>query len=309
MSFEEPIHAVSDRLPRRVNNATPERRTATASEALADSGDRLPSWVTRQDVSHLQHAVGNRAVSGLIMQREVLPGRRKRRRKAEDDELAEMDRANADWEAERDEEEVDPTVNPFAALAGLESDIEPARVTPRKAVREPEKPKGPTLEMFQAAGDSVPQLQAIAFGDIPADVAKEMRRQWRMAWGKVGGRKFTTVDELKRAAEKSLGVRQDAEESQSIYSGSGGALNVRALKGIGSKKAQKERAEFDAGTGATWHIHYGEHVKYGSMGETRINFGGKTKAAVLQELKERAAPVADKSNLQQCRTWINKNLR
>lgn len=98
-----------------------------------------PQGLTPQGVARLQCLAGNRATGQLItLQLQPLPGRTKRRRLAQKDELAEMDRVNTAWQArreERDEDghdnESDPTHNPFAVL-GQQSARERARLAAKR---------------------------------------------------------------------------------------------------------------------------------------------------------------------------------
>jgi hypothetical protein len=69
---------------------------------------------------------------------------------------------------------------------------------------------------------------------------------------------------------------------------------------------------YDAGEGAYWHIHHGEHVKFGGQGETRINFGGRTRNKILRQLrgKRNLTPQSQEGaqTYHQCVNWILRNL-
>lgn len=327
MSFEKVTDLDSTVVVRPTKRGQPDAAGRVASLGV----DSRVSLLAQRHVVELQRVLGNRATSELVSQQiaeavtvqrkggaekgMVLPGRGKRRRQAQEDELAQMDAANEAWEAGRDEEEEaeDPTANPYAVLDGLEEAEQAERdrreaeelERKRKAAEEAERKKGPTLEAFQKAGNDVQKLKAINFGDITEDVAKEMRRLWRMhpSW-------YPTIGELVKAAGGKVAERVDWDQADSRPSLGGGRINAKGRQGVGgSKKAKKQAIEFDAGTGATWHVHYKEHVKYGSRADTRVDFSGRTKQEVLKQLSAAAASVPDKANLQKCRIWINKNLK
>jgi len=71
--------------------------------------------------------------------------------------------------------------------------------------------------------------------------------------------------------------------------------------------------KFDSGTGAGWHIHFGEHIKYASNNATRVNFGGRTRQQVGYALEQKiqenglAATKADQDFIA-CKTWIRNNI-
>lgn len=76
--------------------------------------------------------------------------------------------------------------------------------------------------------------------------------------------------------------QQSLKEAASASSNSG-VLNAVKGKAVGGLT---KRVEFDAGVGARWHVHYGEHVKFGSRDDTRLNFGGRVGADILDALTD-----------------------
>lgn len=71
--------------------------------------------------------------------------------------------------------------------------------------------------------------------------------------------------------------------------------------------------KFDAGIGAGWHVHYGDHIKYSNNNATRINFAGRTRRQVgyaLEQAIQAQGLAATKANADfiACKTWIRNNV-
>lgn len=73
------------------------------------------------------------------------------------------------------------------------------------------------------------------------------------------------------------------------------------------------RNAFNAGDPNDWHIHHGEHIKYGKLGQSRVNFDGRSRKKIRKELGENI----DRFNLsntvtspyfRECINWINENI-
>jgi len=69
---------------------------------------------------------------------------------------------------------------------------------------------------------------------------------------------------------------------------------------------------YDAGDGALWHVHHGDHVKFGGQVNTRINFGGRTRNQVLRQLRGRRnltpqTPDGARTYME-CVRWILRNV-
>lgn len=68
---------------------------------------------------------------------------------------------------------------------------------------------------------------------------------------------------------------------------------------------------YDAGAGGDWHIHYGQHIKYDGMNETRVNFHGRSRKQIRRELGaiiDRYAVLQNTvrgQNFRACINWIN----
>jgi hypothetical protein len=80
-------------------------------------------------------------------------------------------------------------------------------------------------------------------------------------------------------------------------------------KDIGSVVIQK----FDAGIGEGWHIHYGNHVKYDSNNDTRVNFGGRTRRQIGYAWEEKINEhglmgTKETADFISCKTWMRNNL-
>lgn len=76
---------------------------------------------------------------------------------------------------------------------------------------------------------------------------------------------------------------------------------------------QRVIQRFDAGTGAGWHIHYGEHVKYDSNNATRVNFGGRTRRQIgyawEQVIQDHGlAETKTTPDFIACKTWIRDHI-
>lgn len=63
-------------------------------------------------------------------------------------------------------------------------------------------------------------------------------------------------------------------------------MGAKALqrKVLQAKVMQRER--FDAGSGSVWHIHH-DHIKLGNNQDSRVNFNGRSKKDIRQELGEK----------------------
>ncbi len=104
------------------------------------------------------------------------------------------------------------------------------------------------------------------------------------------------------------GLSSDKQSSSPYLRGS--SANAVQLKGVVQRA--NGRNAYDAGIGANWHVHHGEHVKYDGRNETRVNFAGRTAQQVLTEL----AQVIQNNNLgyttvnnphyNSCIRWINR---
>ncbi|WP_417603289.1 hypothetical protein [Owenweeksia hongkongensis] len=68
---------------------------------------------------------------------------------------------------------------------------------------------------------------------------------------------------------------------------------------------------YNAGEGAYWHVHHKDHVKFGGLGETRINFNGRKRNWVLKQLHKMRnnTPQSKKGaeTYRACREYILKN--
>jgi hypothetical protein len=68
---------------------------------------------------------------------------------------------------------------------------------------------------------------------------------------------------------------------------------------------------YDAGAGEYWHVHHGDHVKFGGLGGTRINFGGRNRSQILRQLRgQRNVPPRSHQgaiSYRQCVNWILRN--
>ncbi len=74
-----------------------------------------------------------------------------------------------------------------------------------------------------------------------------------------------------------------------------------------------QRAGFDAGIGAGWHIHYQDHVKYASNNATRVNFQGRTRRQIgyaWEQAIQANGLAGTKANADfiACKTWIRNHI-
>ena len=82
----------------------------------------------------------------------------------------------------------------------------------------------------------------------------------------------------------------------------------------------------DAGTGAGWHVHKRDHVKFGDLDGTRINFAGLSASQVQRKMRaiHTSCPVGggvckpyvpvctcgrDNYGFGACMRWVAKNLK
>ncbi|AEE47690.1 hypothetical protein [Cellulomonas fimi] len=282
-----------------------------------------PSALSAWRVQHLQRTLGNRSTTALIrdggtvaVQRAkpnqgarsgqvVLPGRSKRQRQAEQDELDLMEQANVDAEAQHDEDEADPTVNPFGVLADEEAEGAAAE-QPGEAVDQPTAPVQPpapvrpTLAELRA-DTSTAALRSRLEPYYGVEKAGHMSRVLR-----IGKTPVSTIEELESAAARSARDLANRNETPAPSSSRGGSLNVRTGKPVpGLTKGKGDG--FRAGVGAAWHVHY-DHVKYGSDAATRVNFPGRDVATIEAAVAAALARTTDRTGYEACRVWMNANL-
>ena len=209
-----------------------------------------------------------------------LPGRSKRRRQAQNEELAAMDAENAAWERRREAEEE----------AEDDTDDEVEQVESPVVAKAP----APTIEALQAANGSVEKLRTLlaGYGEVQGSCMSRLFRS---------NRKFSTLGALENAAREKM-----AEDGASAERSPG--IGTSSMNGSGTVSGLKKgRGDgYLAGEGGTWHVHY-DHVKYGSNGATRVNFAGRTRATILRDLTARSAGIPA-TGLAACRAWINANL-
>ena len=73
------------------------------------------------------------------------------------------------------------------------------------------------------------------------------------------------------------------------------------------------QAQFNAGVGSGWHIHFGDHVKFANNNATRVNFAGRNRREVgyawenvIQDNK--LAATKNRPDFLACKAWIRTNL-
>lgn len=74
-----------------------------------------------------------------------------------------------------------------------------------------------------------------------------------------------------------------------------------------------QRESYTAGVGSGWHIHYNEHMKYNGTDGTRVNFDGRTRKKILQDLGQkitsnRLEGKIKGADFKACIKWIFQNL-
>jgi hypothetical protein len=279
--------------------------------------DAAPPLTTHQ-VSQLQRMLGNRATTILIgrgrpagaagdtttVQRAkpgqgakkdgaVLPGRSKRMRAVEHDELAAMEQANLAWEAEHDDERADPSHNPFSVLPiGGPGPAMPAQ---------PAGPARPTFDALRRAGSSVAALRELLVPYYGEARAGQMSRVLR-----TGKPRVTTIEGLEAAAAGKAAEHAARDEAPARTSAPGQSLNVRTGKPV-PNLAKGTGDGFRAGVRGAWHVHY-DHVKYGSNGATRVNFTNRQASTIEQGVTAALGLTPDVTGYDACRVWMNANL-
>ncbi|MBU1311325.1 MAG: DUF4157 domain-containing protein [Gammaproteobacteria bacterium] len=131
---------------------------------------------------------------------------------------------------------------------------------------------------YNSAKPAAMQAHAYAQGtDIHIAPGQEKHlphEAWHVAQQKQGRVKATT--QLKgEAINDDPGLEHEAD-----------VMGAKALqcKLIQAKVTQREK--FDAGSGSVWHIHY-DHIKLGNNQDSRVNFNGRSKKEIRQELGEK----------------------
>jgi hypothetical protein len=204
----------------------------------------------------------------------VLPGRSKRMRAVENDELAAMEQANLAWDAEHDDERADM----------------PAQTRPAK----------PTLAALLKAG-SAPALRDLLVPYYGEATAGHMSRVLRM-----GTPRVTTIEGLEAAAARKAAEHAARDEAPARTSAPGQSLNVRTGKPV-PNLATGTGDGFRAGVRGAWHVHY-DHVKYGSNGATRVNFAGRQPSTIEGDVTAALRLTRDSTGYEACRQWMNTNL-
>ncbi|MBD5785218.1 hypothetical protein IF650_03395 [Cellulosimicrobium terreum] len=287
-----------------------------------------PTTLTSHQVAHLQGAAGNRAVVGAMVQRgragktkgeakrrkgEPLPGRRKRRQQAEDDDMFAMDLANRLWE--------DPPA-PIPGKRALEPEPDVAAKPPvahpgprpRSQVAEDPVPQPtppvimakPPLTIAELKESKAPKDLLIAHYPHHLELALQMFRSFR-------AQNFSSTSALEKHASDKLGIRaqDEARESGPGLGARSSPLNQPTRQGSGpqagsKRSAVKKGSGYLAGDGGKWHVHF-DHVKYGSNGATRINFSGRSQDQILTELTTKSGLVSDRTHFAACEQWIRNN--
>lgn len=170
-----------------------------------------------------------------------LPGRRKRRRMAQEAELAEMDTLNAEWKKNRDKEESNQNTNPFAVLAEEKDDALPNTeedvFTKEEEMSDPPMSSAPTIEDLKSTNNNVQKIRELLSG-YESDVAGKMSRLWRAQ-----SSKYKSLSELERAAKSKLGIEDKpiSTFSRSTPLASGSNLSSLDDKNSPSRLSKAER--------------------------------------------------------------------
>lgn len=77
--------------------------------------------------------------------------------------------------------------------------------------------------------------------------------------------------------------------------------------------SQVIQRRFDAGIGAGWHIHFGDHVKYNGNNATRVNFAGRSRRQIgyaWEQVIQNNGLAGTKANQDfiDCKAWIRNNI-
>jgi hypothetical protein len=262
--------------------------------------------LTARQVSQLQRSLGNRATTILVGRarpsgdtvqvqrakpgqgaskgRPVLPGRSKRLRAAEQEDLAAMDRANLAAGPGRGEGPADPRHNPFDALSVEEE--EPAPTVPEK----------PFIDKLRDANGDVQTLRAL-LEPVYGDKAGAMSRMLR-------SRTFTTIEALEKAVNYKAAEQATRDEAPAATSGR--SLNVHTGRPV-PNLPRAAVGGFRAGIPAAWHVHF-DHVKFGNSTASRVNFTSRTPATITTEVTAALRRITDRTGYDACRQWMNTNL-
>lgn len=107
-------------------------------------------------------------------------------------------------------------------------------------------------------------------------------------------------------------LESEADQMGARALAAGTQLKQEALqrKAAGTPVIQR----FDAGVGAGWHIHYGEHIKYNSTNGTRVNFGGRSSKQIGEQIEEKVqshglAATKTGADFIECMTWIREHIK
>jgi hypothetical protein len=149
--------------------------------------------------------------------------------------------------------------------------------------------KGPSPELSQAL--------KVKYGD---ELGGEMSRQLRTNKG------IKTEAALVKAAAAKIAERTQYASSSKSSIGSG-LLNVKGT--TVSNIQHGTGGGFRAGDPARWHVHF-DHVKWGTSTNTRINFKGRKKQAILAALvaQQPLRTSVDWPSWDACHQWIQQNL-
>lgn len=236
----------------------------------------------------------------------VLPGKKKRLRQAQDDDLLKnLNKLGPGSDEVIDE---DRTVNYWDAL-GVESEDKSLKTAEVKKspteinVNEGKKLAEENIEALLKKGYS-PALSIALKAKYGDDLGGQMSRQMRI-------KPITNEQELKKQAENKLRSRENDSLSESNMKEYGsGTLNTKNGKPVpGLKKGIGQG--FAAGDPGLWHVHF-DHVKFGSNNNTRIDFSGRTRQAIITNFTtsypQPAPGSGNRASWDICHQWMQKNL-
>lgn len=162
-------------------------------------------------------------------------------------------------------------------------------------------PRIVTIETLLKKGAS-DELSTALKSKYGEELGREMSRQMKI-------KPTTSKSALKKQAETKIRQRGESQyESEGKSTGSGSrGLNVKGKQV--SNIQHGTGGGFRAGVPSLWHVHF-DHVKWGTSQNTRINFTGRTKQAILADFNslQPAATSANRPSWDTCHQWMLANL-
>lgn len=111
----------------------------------------------------------------------------------------------------------------------------------------------------------------------------------------------------KSRAAANFSVRNKSSVDQPYNLANNRLTKAQSSRGV----VQAKGINYEAGIGSLWHVHK-DHVKYNGDNSSRVNFAGRSKTSIRNEMKAYHNTLGHSKGRHhtyiQCRKWITRNL-